>query len=172
MTGPQESRDSVDSRMDKINEALNNYEKSTGLPILSPPGTQSELEMYLNQERSTTESLSASECGSLSFRLQQYAFHIQRCINLEKSRSLWANALLKETTSKYLNNYDSYTKYEVKVSLICQENAFASKLQKIINYAEQRIARLDSLAYSLQAMAKTVGDIQRAKISEIYAEKE
>jgi len=150
---------------------LDEYEQKLGLPQHSPPGTEQELEIYLNQDRTEIECLDATQCASLNYRLNQYAFYLQRCINLERCRFQWANAHLKETVAPQLQNYDKYMKYEVKVSLICKENSYAKKLQDIINHTEQRITRLDSLSYNLQALSKTLSDLQRAKISERYTEK-
>jgi len=147
----------------KIDSILDDYEKKSGLPTCKSPGTEEELESYLNLDRKGMEALQAENCAEIGTRLAQYSFYLQRLYNREKARVIWAKQQLTDTIAKSLGDYDKFTKFDVKVALIIKENAYADSLQKIVTYAEQRTQRLEFLATSIKHIADAMKNMQMAK---------
>ena len=69
---------------------------------------EAELSEYLHMNRDMLEKLTPSQCGEISYRLSQFAFHIQRSINRENARINWAEETIKEVISGEVNNYKGY----------------------------------------------------------------
>lgn len=150
-------------RMEAVQQKLDEYEGRCGLPPVMAPGTDLELNDYLTMDKNALQSLGIAECANIAYRLAQYSFYITRTLNKERSQRIWAEALLREMVAKANDNYSTYIKYELKVALIANENAFAGKLNKIISYSQQRIQRLEDLANSITFLAKVIMDVRRSK---------
>jgi hypothetical protein len=151
-------------QMETVVKALDDYEKSIGLPEPITPGTEEELQQYFSMNRDELESLSARDCAAISLRLAQFSLYIQRLYNRETSRLNWAKTTLSESIAKEFGNYSQYTKYDIKVALIAKENEFVRKVQQIINYAQQRMDRLYFLSTNIKYLSEVMQANQRAKM--------
>lgn len=149
--------------MNKAVEILNEYESEIGLPKHKAPGTEEELQDYLNWDRSIIEGLSAERCASVAYRLAQFSFYLQRELNREEARMKWATSQLNDTIATNIGSYDKYMKHETKVSLICKENSYAQVMKTIYNKAEGRVTRLTYLSAGLRNLSDTMMAIQRTK---------
>ena len=78
---------------------LDEYEASIALPRYAAQYgvSESEINQYLTMTRDEIEKLSPEDCAQISYRLAQFAFHIQRTINREIARSNWSEETIKET---------------------------------------------------------------------------
>ena len=153
----------AEERLAAVGQALDDYEKNASLPGLRSPGNEEELNEYFTMDKEKIESFSSAQCGVVSFRLAQYALYVQRLINREKSHKLWAEAMLKEQLVPYNDSYGQYTKHEMKIELAAKENSFIYKLKHMIRYAEQRIQRLDGLAFNIEFMSKVIMNMKYSK---------
>jgi hypothetical protein len=148
---------------DKI---LDDYEHSIGLNRYSnSPETlpESELNHYLNMDRNVLEKLQPEDCAQISYRLGQFAFHIQRTINRELARYNWAEESIKETIADEINNYKGYG-YIEKSSQAIKHNDKAEALNNIKKFAKQRSDRLSFLANSIKNLSDIMLAIQRNKV--------
>ena len=152
-------------QMNEIVQILDDYEKESGLPKPQAPGTEQELQHYLTMSRDEIEALSIEQCGSIAFRLSQYAFYIQRLHNREKARLSWASTQLNQQISQHINEYDKFMKYANKVALIAKEYSHIKTLYKILAYAKQRMERLTYLSSSLKNLSDILSTIQHGKIN-------
>ena len=153
-------------QMDIVCKALDDYEKSSGMPELKAPGSETEMQKYFTMSRDELEALSSRDCAEISFRLAQFSFYIQRLCNRETSRANWATTTLNESVAQELNQFSQYTKFDIKVSLIAKENEYVKKLQSIIKYANQRMDRLSFLSNNIKYLSEVMTANQRAKILE------
>lgn len=144
----------AEDRLKAVDQALDEYEKLSGIPPATAPGEENELNQYFTMDRKSIESLSPEDSMEICFRLAQFAIYIQRLQNREKSRAYWAENILKEIIGTESTNYNQYTKYENMVGIIIKDNEFANKINKIIVYAKQRIARLDYLSNNIKFMSE------------------
>lgn len=158
---------SMSDDMQRFQQALDDYEKQQGLPLAAPPGEEDELVGYLNMPRGLIEKLSATDCAEIAYRLLQFSFHLKRAFNREISRVKWCKARLNSYAA---NNYNMisnvFGSHEFKLAIIAKENAVVSSALSVLNYAEQRAARLEGLTKSIEALASTLKDNQIAKVTE------
>ncbi len=143
---------------------LDEYENSLGLPKYNPSTfDESELSTYLNMDRSSIEKLTPEDCGEISYRLAQFAFHVQRTANREAARLNWAEENIKETIADEINNYKGYGYIEKSTQAI-KHNEKANALNKIKKYAKQRSDRLSYLASSIKNLSDILISIQKTKV--------
>jgi hypothetical protein len=147
-------------------KVLDEYEKSISLPEYAQSYGVSEQEMntYLTMSRDEIEKLSPEDCAQISYRLGQFAFHVQRTINREIARQNWAEESIKETIADEVNNYKGYGYIEKSLQAI-KHNDKAQSLSSIKKYAKQRSDRLSYIANSLKNLSDIMLSIQRAKVS-------
>lgn len=160
----QENLNSTKQQMSMVEEALNEYEEKCGLPQFKSPCDDAEVNLYFAMPRDAIEKLSHEDCAQVAYRLAQLAFYIQRCLNRENARITWAETNLNKTISKECNQFDKFTKHEMKVELIKQQNSYANSLGKIIDYARQRVDRLTFLAASVKNLSDIMIANQRSKM--------
>jgi hypothetical protein len=152
---------------DQINEwdkILDEYENTLGLGIYKPDQfLDNELNKYLFMSRDELEKLTPEDCASSSYRLAQFAFHIQRSINRELARYNWAEENIKETIADELNNYKGYG-YLEKASQAIKHNDKANALNKIKKYAKQRSDRLQYIANNIKNLSDILLSILKTKV--------
>lgn len=146
---------------DKI---LDEYEKSIGLGQYSSSSlAEDELSKYFTMSRDEIEKLTPEDCAQISYRLSQYAFHVQRTINREIARFNWADESMKETIADEINNYKGYGYIEKSLQAV-KHNEKALALSKIKKYAKQRIDRLSYLANNIKNLSDVILSIQKIKV--------
>lgn len=148
------------------NLLLDEYENKIGLPPNLPPGDEGELSEYLSMDRQVIEAMSPNRAISISIRMSQYAFYLQRCINRDKAILTWADSELTSLIAQHLSDYDKFTKYEAKVALICKENIAAQEIQKVKSYASQRIDRLSDLSAGIKNLSYVISLMFKMKQGE------
>ena len=143
---------------------LDEYEQGLGLPKYNADAfSESELNTYLTMDRSAIEKLAPEDCAQISYRLGQFAFHVQRTANREMARLNWAEETTKEVIADELNNYKGYG-YAEKSAQAIKHNERATALNKIKKYAKQRSDRLYFLAASIKNLSDILLSIQRTKV--------
>ena len=159
-----EISNNITEEMDKIQAILDMYEKSIGFNITYHENSFDDIDTYLNLDRTALNKLMPEDCAEIGYRLSQQSFFIQKAINTEQSRLTWATGRLTIVIAKEINNYDQFIKYEAKVGLICENNTVAYKLQKIIQFVQQRIDRLSFYTNGLHNLSHSIENVGRAKI--------
>ena len=154
----------ITEQMDKIQAVLDEYEKGVGFNITYHENSFNDIDTYMNMDRTALNKLMPEDCAEIGYRLSQQSFFIQKAINKEQSRLTWAQGSLNIIIAKEVNSYDKYIKHENKVCLICENNSAANKLQKIIQFAQQRVDRLSFYTNGLHNLSHSIENIGRAKI--------
>lgn len=145
-------------------KVLDEYEQSLGLGSYKPDSfSEEELNGYFQMNRNELEKTTPEVCGEISYRLAQFAFHIQRSINREIARLNWAEETIKETIADEINNYKGYGFIEKSLQAI-KHNEKASALNKIKKYAKQRSDRLQYLANGIKNLSDIMLSIQKTKV--------
>lgn len=159
-----EQKNSSSDQLNYWDKILDEYEIGLGLPNYSQSiFSQEELNEYLTMTRDTIEKLNPEDCAQISYRLTQFAFHIQRTLNRELARYNWAEESIKETIADELNNYKGYGYVEKSIQAI-KHNDKASSLNKIKKYAKQRSDRLAYIAASIKNLSDVILSIQKTKV--------
>ena len=165
------NKELIIEKMDKVMKILDEYESRNGLPTPRKPGTEEELQEYLNMKRDKLEKLSIEDNGNIAYRLKQYALYIQRLYNRETSRLAWISTELNIEISKNIHKYDKMMKYINKVAIMAQKEEYISILYKIHSHARQRIQRLTFLSSHIKDMGDAMLSIQRIKINMLKGER-
>ena len=150
-------------RLEKRQEILNEYEKTTGLPLHKPPGDISEYEEYFCMDRKQIETLSGERATSIAIRLAQFALYLTRSINRERSNMMWAEGELNKIIASQVGQYDPYMKHDLKIAAICKSNEGANELQKIVKYAQERTVRLEGMAESIKNLSYVISLMRQVK---------
>lgn len=154
--------------MDFRENILDEYEIKVGLPAISSPGEEKELQEYLTMSRDVIEKITPDRSRSIAIRLSQFSFYIQRLSNREHGRVTWAKNELNLIVAKSLGDIDKYTKAEHKVALIIQENSAAKALNDILIYAQQRVDRLNELANGIKSLSYVISLGYKHKVDNKY----
>lgn len=153
----------VKERLQQLDQILEQYESSQGLPNIQAPGEDDELQHYLSMTREEIEGLGPTDCAEISIRLNQFGFHLQRLYNREQARVEWAKSNLNKAVSKEYQNFGNIYNHDIKVATIVEQNEYAKSLYDIVTYATQRSKRLQFLANSLNNLGKVFMANQKAK---------
>lgn len=150
-------------QLTKREELLDSYERSLGLPSTNLFEVDDELQNYFIMDRTQVEKLSSRECSLIAFRLSQYSFQMQRYINREKAIITYAQSKLDQIVANHSDDYDKFTKHEVKIEKICKENSAAEQWKQIIIWARQRVQRLEELARGIDNLSYRISMVQKHK---------
>jgi hypothetical protein len=157
-------------RMNDIVEAIDIYHRETSVPPANPPGTEEELNKYLNLTPQQLKDIPVEECSVVAYRLCQYSIYIQRLINKEKVRLCWADSQLTYILSIHHDNYKNViAKQELKVQMVANENPAAQKLIDIIRLCNQRVLSLEYICSGLANMQTVLSNMQKSKIAQVYS---
>lgn len=158
MNGPKEL-ENAKSVMEKIDAALADYEKASGLPSITP---NSEAEQYLNMSHKELQPMTAELCGEAAVVLAQYSFHLQRCYNSELARITWAEDSIRRTITDSINQVRGAS-FEERKMQATKQNEYAFKLDQIRTWAKCRADKLSYLASKVEFLARTFLDLQQTK---------
>lgn len=147
------------SRLDDLEKIIQEYENS----LIGAPYNNAEYEQYLKLNRKQIELMDDNECFSSSYMIAQQILYVQRQINRDSARVKWCNATTNALSASHWNDYDQFTKGEIKLQLIIRDNDFLQKVQKIKNIAEQRIERFHNITLNLKYMSDILMEIGKSK---------
>ena len=154
-----------DLKQDMIKK-LDEFEASLGLPENVAPGEMEELQSYLTMSKDLIESFTPQRLISISIRLSQYSFYLQRCINKSKAIKTWATHQITRIASTEMLQHDKYLKHEIKLSLISQTNEAVKHLSIIIRDQEQIIDRLYDLSNNIRNLSYVFSLESKAKLGD------
>ena len=155
---------STKDQVQEWDKVLDEYESSIGLGRYNAQIIpEEELNLYFAMNRDHIEKLTPEDCAQISYRLGQFAFHIQRTINRELARYNWADESIKETIADDINNYKGYGYIEKSLQAI-KHNEKATALNKIKKYAKQRSDRLSYLATNIKNLSDILLSVQKTKV--------
>jgi|TARA_R110000824_G_scaffold53483_13_gene148109 hypothetical protein len=108
-----------------------------------------------NMSKSRIGKLTQQELFDNAYVLYGYSSYIQDEINKNKIALNWCDDQIEKLVVDNLQNFDQYTKHEVKKQSIIRENSYASKVDQMRSIAEARLQSLEGKVYEL----KRKGDI-------------
>jgi hypothetical protein len=108
-----------------------------------------------NMPQERIQALTQQELFDHAYILYGYSSYIQDEINKNQVVFNWCNDQIEKIVASNLNNFDQYTKHEVKRQSIIRENSYAAKCDQMRGIAEGRLQSLEGKVYEL----KRKGDI-------------
>tara|TARA_Y100000310_G_scaffold321705_1_gene379702 strand:+ start:207 stop:695 length:489 start_codon:yes stop_codon:yes gene_type:complete len=158
-----ETKNTAKERLDQVEAVLDEYEGKLGIGSYSEDFHDQSVKKYMSMPRQQMEKLTVEECAEAALLLGGFSFYLQRSYNRELARVNWASSNLKKMISgredQYRGSWDSQYYQAVK------EDGYASKLDNIKTYAQQRADRLTYLATSVKNLSDLYINLQRSKIN-------
>ena len=148
-------------QLDKLDNVLDEYESSLGLPKFSNEFHDNTAKQYLQLSRDQIEKLTPEQCSEAALLLSSLAFHIQRNYNREIARINWATKTLKTTLAGREQAYKG--SWESQFNQAANEDGYAKKISDIQRYAQQRADRLTYLSSSIKNVSDIFINVQKSK---------
>jgi hypothetical protein len=156
-------QDRAKERLEAVDRVLDEYEGSLGLPSYTADFHDPSVREYLSMPREQMEKLTVEECAEAALLLGGFSFYLQRSYNREVARVNWCASSIKTMISgresQYSGSWDSQYQQAVR------EDSYASKMNRIKVYAQQRADRITYLANSVRNFSDLFVNLQKAKIS-------
>ncbi len=143
----------------QVDEVLRTYEKSLGINEINP---QIPAEKFLTMSQDDISSLTAEGCGEASIILAQYAFYLQRALNVEVRRTSWATAMIDRTIAPVMKNYNASSASERRMMAI-KDNEFAFSCERLRTEAQARVDQINYLSAKVDALSYRFADLQQTK---------
>ena len=156
-----EKQDLARERLEKLDNVLDEYESSLGLPQFHNDFHDDSAKQYLQLTRDQIEKLTPEQCSEAALLISSLAFHIQRSYNREVARINWADRILKSTIAGKEQSYRG--SWESQFNQAVKEDGYANKIADIKRYAQQRADRLTYLSSSMKNMSDVFLNVQRSK---------
>ncbi len=163
MSGQIDSQsETTKDRLKKFEDVLQEY--TTKLGVGNIPYYPKEVEDCMALTYDEILRLTEDDCGAKSLILNRFAAYIEKEFNRQNVRIKWAEKNLADIVAKEGNKYgDKFTKYELKIAMIANENNQAKTLRDIVLYAEARMLELSGIAKHITLIAKSLNDIRQSK---------
>lgn len=149
-------------RLESLDKVLDEYEQGLGLPNYSQIALNEEVAQYLNMSRDALEKLTPQDAGQIAYALSSYSIFIQRSINREIARVSWADSLMKEVLADSISQQSGYG-YVEKFNKAMKQDAYASDLNKIMRYAQQRADRLNFIANGIKNLSDILINLMKVR---------
>jgi len=91
----------------------------------------SEVEKILSLTAFELKSLTSEECCEKAYAIYNYCNFLQKKHNKEVAKSKWCEEFINYAVSKVSNQFDKYTKWEVKVNSVIREDDFVQKVWRV-----------------------------------------
>ncbi len=159
---PDSSPPCVESRVDAACVALDAFEQSMGLPGGLPAAAGNEATRLLTLHPAELSKMTAEACGEGAFTLLQYAFYLQRCVNVEQSRVRMAEAAMKRAVSPLLGSQKGYSMEERTLAALDKSDP-GREAQRVMMKSQLKLDRVSFLASRVEALAKALGSLRYSK---------
>ena len=106
-----------------------------------------------NADRETISSLTQAELFDWSYQLYSYSTYLQDELNMQKIALNWCNDKLDKMVAKNMNEFNPYTKHDMRRQLIVMNDEFARTVDHYREIAETRIQSMEGKIYELKRKA-------------------
>lgn len=147
---------------------LDKFEKQCALPDCNSPGSEDELNDYLNMSREKLKGLTPVECSEIGYKLSQYSFYIQRVYNRQQERINWIETQINKMVAPKISNYPGNWTMSRQSAIL--DNEAAKRFQEIQLQCQQRKDRLEYLSKGITNMVDQLRSLSFAKQKEMNDE--
>ena len=148
------------SQLERIEAALEAYERGIGLPKIAI--NEMQISEYMNMSREVMESLHPSQCYEIASQLVSAAYHFQKCKNREDTITIWVDGLITKIVTGRLGQY-SVGSFNQNFNAAMLDDGFTVKLFDMKQWAMQRSKRIEYLPNSLRDKADSFKELGRNK---------
>ena len=152
-------------KLDSFIQNLEDYVKGEGvLNVRSNP----EVEQIINLSGFELKSLTPEECCQKAFVLQGYCSFLQKIYNKHLARFKWCEEFINHIVAGKANEFDKFTKWEVKVNHVIREDDFAQNIWRVKRVAEGKVTLLTDTIRDIRRQADTLLELSRRRRNESY----
>jgi|TARA_Y100000401_G_scaffold53327_1_gene41885 hypothetical protein len=150
------SIDKLDEFMDKLDNYMSDI-------IHVDPNP--EIEKVLSLTSFELKSLTPEECCEKAYAIYNYCNFLQKKHNKELARAKWCEEFINYAVSKVSNQFDKYTKWEVKVNSVIREDDFVQKVWRVKRVIDGNVTSSSEIIRDIRKQADTLLELSRRKQS-------
>ena len=125
----------------------------------------SEVEKILSLTGFELKSLTSEECCEKAYAIYNYCNFLQKKHNKEAAKAKWCEEFINYAVSKVSNQFDKYTKWEVKVNSVIREDDFVQKVWRVKRVIDGNVASSSDIIRDIRKQADTLLELSRRKYS-------
>ena len=125
----------------------------------------SEVEKILSLTGFELKSLTSEECCEKAYAIYNYCNFLQKKHNKEVAKAKWCEEFINYAVSKVSNQFDKYTKWEVKVNSVIREVDFVQKVCRVKRVIDGNLASSLDIIRDIRKQADTLLELSRRKYS-------
>jgi|TARA_Y100001938_G_C7975016_1_gene371286 hypothetical protein len=125
----------------------------------------SEVEKILSLTAFELKSLTSEECCEKAYAIYNYCNFLQKKHNKEVAKSKWCEEFINYAVSKVSNQFDKYTKWEVKVNSVIREDDFVQKVWRVKRVIDGNVTSSSDIIRDIRKQADTLLELSRRKYS-------
>ena len=152
----------LQERLDKLDELLNEYQTLHGLPLQCPKEIEIRGKELLEMVPTQFKSLNREDCAEAALTLSQFGFYIQQTINVETARLHWCEENVRRIIAPLLPQQTAYAYKERESTAMLGDDA-AIKLDSLRVQVSFRIARMAYLASKIEGVRQGFIELSQAK---------
>jgi len=111
------------------------------------------------------KSLTSEECCEKAYALYGYCNFLQKKHNKELAKSKWCQDFINHAVASRANNFDKYTKWEVKVNHVVREDDFVQKVWRVQRVVDGVVTSYSDTIRDIRKQADTLVELSRRKYS-------
>jgi|TARA_Y100000593_G_scaffold95037_1_gene198672 hypothetical protein len=123
----------------------------------------SEVEKILSLTAFELKSLTSEECCEKAYAIYNYCNFLQKKHNKEVAKSKWCEEFINYAVSKVSNQFDKYTKWEVKVNSVIREDDFVQKVWRVKRVIDGNVTSSSDIIRDIRKQADTLLELSRRK---------
>ena len=124
-----------------------------------------EVEKILSLTAFELKSLTSEECCEKAYAIYNYCNFLQKKHNKEVAKSKWCEEFINYAVSKVSNQFDKYTKWEVKINSVIREDDFVQKVWRVKRVIDGNVASSLDIIRDIRKQADTLLELSRRKYS-------
>ena len=124
-----------------------------------------EVEKILSLTAFELKSLTSEECCEKAYAIYNYCNFLQKKHNKEVAKSKWCEEFINYAVSKVSNQFDKYTKWEVKVNSVIREDDFVQKVWRVKRVNDGNVTSSSDIIRDIRKQADTLLELSRRKYS-------
>tara|TARA_R100001082_G_scaffold102614_1_gene72857 strand:+ start:2426 stop:2905 length:480 start_codon:yes stop_codon:yes gene_type:complete len=125
----------------------------------------SEVEKILSLTAFELKALTSEECCEKAYAIYNYCNFLQKKYNKEVAKSKWCEEFINYAVSKVSNQFDKYTKWEVKVNSVIREDDFVQKVWRVKRVIDGNVTSSSDIIRDIRKQADTLLELSRRKYS-------
>jgi hypothetical protein len=135
---------------DRLADHIKSIEEYINLTNVSYATFNVEYIVASNLTKEDMGKMTTQEMFDTAYLLYGYSTYIQDEINKNKVALNWCEDQIEKLVAANLNNFDQYTKHDVKRQIIIKENSYAASVDSMRSVAEARLQCLEGKVYELK----------------------